>query len=652
LVLSFVLAFSPRSTRANPAAQAPKAKVETKTAGADAGPAENVIVDKGLRVEFEVEPAFGREGETKPVMEAEFAEVRFKITDAATAALVSTLEPAVWISRVGGMEEDLSCRDRIGMYIQGMLSFQADIDLNKYFILIMNNDQTISVVDPLLGVSGVTQLYAMIFLKDRGEDWVPSPDGKQLFVTMPKVNQVAVVDLENFKVIENVDAGSNPVRAVLQPDGKYLWVGNDGKAEGKSGVTVIDAQNYTVAAHIPTGGGHHEIAFSEDSLFAFVTNSLQDTLSVIDSQKLEKVRDLSVGRNPIAVQFSSLSRAAYVAAKGDGSITTVDGNSHEVTARIRTEPGLIALRSAPGGRWLFAANMKHDRVDVIDASQGRLAHRFEVGKAPHQFAFTDTYAYVRHLGTPEIKLIPLAQLGNKVTIAVQTVAMGSRDPGAYTYPASADSIYPTGEWAAVVAANPADRMVYYYMEGMIGPMGSYQTYGRVPRAVGVVDRSMRETEKGVYTAKFRVPKAGTYNVAFLIDSPVVNHCFAFTAEPNPLITAEKEKHPVRLEFLNKERNISVGEPFKVKFSLKRSVNDEPLSGLKDVLVLTTRMPGNWQERKLAKPLGDGRYEVGLVADRPGVYLVSVGIRSLKVDVTELPYRSFRATKTAKAEKGM
>ena len=651
-LLTLVLAFSTACIRANAAAQAPEAKVEAKKSGAEDSLAENVIVDKGVRVEFAVEPAYGQAGEPKPILEGEYAEVRFRITDAATGSPVSPLEPAVWISLAEGMEADISCRDRISRYLQGMLSFQADIDLNKYFILVMNNDQSISVIDPLLGVSGITQLYAMIILKERGEDWVPSPDGKRMFVTMPKADGVAVVDLENFKVIENVKAGNNPARIAVQPDGKYLWVGNDGKAEDKSGVTVINARTYAVAARIPTGAGHHEIAFSGDSLFAFVTNSMQGTLSVIDTQKLKKIKDLSMGKHPIAVQFSSLGQAAYVASEGDGTITVVDGARHEIAGTISTGPGLIALRSAPGGRWLFAANIRHNRVDVVDASKGSITHSFEVADQPHQFAFTDTYAYVRHLGTPEVTLIPLAQLGRKAKPALQKVALGNLAPGKYKWPAVADSISPTGEWTAVVAANPADRMVYYYMEGMIAPMGSYTTYGRIPRAVGVVDRSVRETEKGVYTAKIRVPRAGTYNVAFIIDSPVVDHCFTFTAELNPLIEAEKEKYAVRLEFLNKEFNIFVGEPFKVKFSLTRTSNDEPLTGLKDVLVIATRMPGNWQERQLAKPLGDGRYEVSLVPDQPGVYLVSVGIRSLQVDVTELPYRSFRATKTAKAEKGM
>ena len=69
------------------------------------------------------------------------------------------------------------------------------------------------------------------------------------------------------------------------------------------------------------------------------------------------------------------------------------------------------------------------------------------------------------------------------------------------------------------------------------------------------------------------------------------------------------------------------------------------------MVLTTRPPGNWQHRERAKPVGKGRYEVNLVADQPGVYYVSVGVPSLGLDFTALPYLSFRAIAGAVAERG-
>src|SRR5687768_17680227 len=50
-------------------------------------------------------------------------------------------------------------------------------------------------------------------------------------------------------------------------------------------------------------------------------------------------------------------------------------------------------------------------------------------------------------------------------------------------------------------------------EGMAAPMGNFQNYRRIPRAVKVVDRSLREESLGVYSTTARVPKEGVYNVS-------------------------------------------------------------------------------------------------------------------------------------------
>jgi len=646
---ALILLPAPVRVAAQPAPDEASKTEEPQQANHGAAAADSqAVVKKGMRVEFSVENV-GTDAPTgAPITEREYAEVRFRVTDAETGAPVSPLEPAVWITRTTG-SEDLSCRERIGSYLQGMLGFQADVDLNKYFILILNNDRSISVVDPLLGVSGITQLYAMVMLEKRGEDWTRSADDKLLFVTMPEAGKVAVVDLDNFKVARNVEAGANPVRIALQPDGRYLWVGNDASGEDDGGVTVIDARAHTVAGRIATGAGHHEIAFSGDSLLAFVTNKDSGTLSVIDVQKLEKVRDLPLEASPVAVQFSPLSGAAYVASD-DGALTTIDGATGEITDRLATGSGLAAFRLDPSGRWGFLAQASENRVDVLDASSGAIAHRLEVGEQPHQFTFTETYAYVRHLGTADVTLIPLAQLSLKARPGLQRIGFGSKAPGEYANPAAADAISPTGEWTAVVAANPADKYVYYYMEGMIAPMGSYTTYGRVPRAVGVVDRSVRETERGIYAAKFRVPASGDYNVAFLMDSPFIDHCFAFTAKPDARGVAEGQAGSVQLEYVAEERRVPAGGPLAVRFVLTRPGSDEPVSGLEDVVVLATRPPGTWQERQRAEPLELGLYEASITADQAGVYYVSVAVPSLGLDFTELPYITFMAVEDAPPEK--
>lgn len=602
-------------------------------ASAGAGAA-GVVTEKGVQVELSLAPE-------SPV-EGGFSDVRFRVTDAATGNPVAGLRPAVWISR-SDEARSLSCHDRISRHLQGMLSFQADVDLNKYFILILNDDQTISVVDPLLGVSGITQLFGMVVLEDRGTDWARSADGEHLFVTMSRVGKVAVIDLETFEGVAVIEVGPEPGRIALQPDGRYLWVAHDGSTEGAGGVSVVDAWKHTVVARIATGPGRHDIAFSDDSLLAFVTNGDGDTLSIVDVPRLEKLADLEVGEGPVAVEYSALADAAYAASR-DGTVTVVDATTREVVRRIETGAGLEDLRFDPTGRWGFAALGSLDRVDVLDASKRAVVHRLPVRGRPHQISFTDTYAYVRHLESAEVILIPLAQLGLEVDPSLQSVALGTRPPGEPTAPAVADSIVPTGEWTAVVAANPSDRQVYYYMEGMIAPMGSYSTYGRVPRAVAVVDRSLRETDEGVYTARFRVPDSGEHTVAFLLDSPWLHHCFTFTAAPDPARIAE-DRGVVELRFLTEEREVAAGAPVRLVFSLARRPRGRdgaPLAGLQDVTVLATRPPGVWQRRQRAEPLEGGLYQAVLDPDSPGAYYVSVAVPSLGLDFTELPFLTLRA----------
>ena len=167
----------------------------------------------------------------------------------------------------------------------------ADLDLNVYYVLTLNGNGTIAVVDPLFGYGG-TKLLAMIPLKSPGADWVLSNDESTVYVSLPESNEVAVVDTAKWEVRKYVPGGLMPERLALQPDGQYLWVGGGGVGErfADSGVTVLDTATLDVAARIRTGSGRHDITFSMDSRFAFVTNSQQDTVSVIDVRTLKKRR--------------------------------------------------------------------------------------------------------------------------------------------------------------------------------------------------------------------------------------------------------------------------------------------------------------------------------------------------------------------------
>jgi hypothetical protein len=237
-------------------------------------------------------------------------------------------------------------------------------------------------------------------------------------------------------------------------------------------------------------------------------------------------------------------------------------------------------------------------------------------------------------------MINLQELGKGRTPPVTSFAAGAEAPEKAAELGIADVIVPAPGEAAALVASPTDNIIYYYMEGMNAPMGNFLNYGHRPVAVGVVDRSLKEKEAGVYGARLQMPAAGTYDVAFLLDSPRILHCFSVAAQPNPLIKGEVKA--LDIKFLVEDRNVKVGEMVRLRFKLTDPETEQPKTALKDVRVLYYLSPGTQRTEAPAQEVEDGIYEAALSIPRPGAYYVYVASPSVKVQYGDLSYLTLRA----------
>ena len=595
-------------------------------------PAPQKIVEQGIAIEFTADPLAQNATSIKA---AEDVNVKFKVTDTTTGTPVKGLGLSAWINmRPKDKPTDpAQCREKIRSYLTGSLRTRPEVDLNSYYVLALNKSADISVIDPLLGFGG-SKLLTLVMMKSPGEDWLLSRDGENLFVTLPLINQVAVINTRSWKVTNYIDTGAKPTRIVAQPDQQYVWVTTAG------GVTVIDTAKLTVTSKIETGAGSHDIVISNDNRFAFLSNSESGTVSVIDIRKLEKLNDVKVGSRPMSLAVSELSKALYVASEGDGTVTVIEGQSHQVIAQMKTKPGARSVRFAPGGRYGFVLNTQQSTVSIFDAASNRVLHEVNTGKAPDQIMFSQTFAFVRSLETENVEMLRLSTIGDEVDVTEFPGGQGL--PGKGSPPVRADSIVLAPEGNAVIVANPVDKVLYYYSEGMAAPMGNFQNYRREPLAVLVVDRSLREIQPGVYSTTIKLPASGPYDVAFLNDSPRVAHCFEISAEANPLLK-EKPQVALSIEHQVKQREFNAKEEFVFRFKLIDTATGSPKPDLKDVRVLTFLSPGVWQRRDIAKSVGDGIYELKINVPQSGVYMLFVESSSMGVRYADLPYLMLHAT---------
>jgi len=606
-------------------------------------PYSRTVTLHGTSVTLNVDRVDGSKASKEPLKEFEDVNIQLRFADAVTKSPLTGDSPAAWIDRRFSMGPTTQnqCVGKVRRFAEGSTFSHTQVDLTSYFVVMMNNDSTLTVVDPRFGY-GDTRLLAIVSLHGPAEDWALTEDGKRLFVSVPSASEVAAIDTADWKVVSTRAQVDRAARIALQPDEAYLWV-SYGSGEENSGVDVLSPHDLKVLARIPTGRGYHHMAFTADSSFAFVTNPKDGTVSVIDVRKLARVVDIRTGEKPTWIAYSDLAKAAYVANEGDGRIVAIDAVSHTIRATMNASPGLGQIRFAPGGRFALTVNPTDNMIYVVDAATNRVVQRGKLDKGPDQIAFTNKEAHIRQRGSDSVLMIALASLGNPgAEISVADFSGGRHPPGEMSMPTPADGVVQASGENAVLVANPHDKSVYLYMEGNAAPMGNFSNYGREPRAVLSVDRSLREHSPGVYETTAKLPAAGSYDLAVFLDRPRVISCFDLPIAEDPALARTK---PPKLKIEPRvNRSAFLDEPAHVSFRFTFADTGKPDAGAKDILIL---MAGPmWQDRQVASYEGDGIYSVNFKVPTAGTYKVflrspSQGLRFATyatVEVTARPNR--------------
>ena len=612
------------------------------TAGEDAHPASaaysRTVTHQGTRIDLQVEHIDPGQHADSPFQVGENVRVRFKFTEISSGTPIRGASPAAWLDLTDPDRKTTpqQCIGKVKRLAEESTFSASEVDMNGNYVVSMNADPSIMVVDPRFAF-GDARLLALIPLKAPGEDWTVNADGSRIYVSMPAADAVAVIDTNSWQVIANLSVPHHPTRIALQPDEEYLWVAF-GAANADSGVTVFATRELKSAARILTGRGYHHIAFSDNSAYGFVTNPGSGSVSVIDIHRLAKIKDVPTGGSPSWIAWSDLAQAAYVSSESDGAIVAIGGKEHNLVARMAADPGLSQIRFAPGGRLALAINPQNDRVYVVDASVNRIIQTGKLEKQPNQLAFSSKMAYVRHRGSDSIFMIPLDSLGaeNK-PVSAGDFPGGEHPAGEMSVPTPADGLVHILGEAGVLVANPEDHAVYSYMEGMAAPSGSFSTYGREPRAVLEIERNLRERAPGTYETVVKLTRAGTYDLAMLLDKPQVVSCFDFSVMEDPRrVAALRPK--LKIELLTPPRSVATGsnqddKPVALRVRLLDAATSTPRTDIVDLTALIFS-PGVWQRREIARHVGDGVYILEFQPPRAGHYNVYLAVPSLGMDFVQ------------------
>src|SRR5215475_3821808 len=181
------------------------------------------------------------------------------------------------------------------------------------------------------------RLLSRIFIEGMPSHLEFDKDSRTVFVTLQQSGRVVAFDLQTQMIKWNIEIGKAPAGLVMLPDNKRLLVA----LTGEDGLVIMDPTDGSMTGRLQTGKGAHNFWPWGDGRHWLLSNRIEGTVSLIDTQTMTVVASLRVPGGPDCMDI------------------TPDGKELWVTQRF--------LR----------------RVAVVDLEQMKMVASIPVGKSPH-----------------------------------------------------------------------------------------------------------------------------------------------------------------------------------------------------------------------------------------------------------------------------
>lgn len=510
--------------------------------------------------------------------------------------------PAAWLVRMPG--EEPIAGDACERLVQGYGSrtplMQPEADLNAYQLVVLGENGTILVLDPLSGFGG-SRLLARLDLGRAPLWWTLDHDRGRLLAAIPDVG-LAIVTVGSWLQQHVVKWHTPPQYVAFNPTRNQLHVLS---GTGLGGTyEILDGETFKTVRSIRISEPRRLALDNQGGNTLIIMRHGVGMVNLFTSNKMALWRPK---KEVTAVVWSRAASRFFLALK-DGSIAEWRSGEKKATIITRTLIQSPQLVAAPDGRWLFAFNPTMNGVRVYDTASRKWRGTVDVAH-PTEISVSETYLYVRSATGPNVVLLPLESFYSTAPFTGK-VLTGGTIPHRH---GAMSSMAHVAESGLAFWVSHDDGQIYAYHEGMNAPSGSLSAQGERPLGLLVTRSLLAEQKPGLYTAWVTPKYGGRYVVPFMIQSPRVMKCITLTVTgPRPPEELRPQVVPVSWP-----DTVPVGEPMRLAFRVDRPQDAVPVSEL-DIMLLSSS--GMWQVQQHAHQ-ENGIYHVTAQFPAKGLYWV-------------------------------
>ena len=214
------------------------------------------------------------------------------------------------------------------------------------------------------------------------------------YVTNGGSNTLSIYDVVNVRLDRELPVGANPVAVIASPTRNEIYIVNSGMSGSSGSVSVLNAENNSIAATIVV---HHQpvaLALAPDGALAYVANSASNNVSVLDLKTRREVAVIGTGEEPAAVAVAPDGKTLAIANRRGNSVSLIDPATRQVRAVFAGCPGAGDLTILPDSTKVFAACSAGHQVMAIALAHSKLQPDapdrvealLDVGRNPVQLA--------------------------------------------------------------------------------------------------------------------------------------------------------------------------------------------------------------------------------------------------------------------------
>lgn len=476
------------------------------------------------------------------------------------------LAPMAWLRERG--PSDLPCGETAAAYRATGRASIGSVDLNGVVLGVAARDGAFTVLDPQRAL-GTANLLAARRLGEIPAAVAADPSSGHFLISLPGAGQVLA--MASYGQVQVLAEGLDRPGALVPAASGGAWLHEEGTGDvlrpGRGLRLDLDA------AAIAGDGG------TEPSQRLAVLSG--GRLLVIGDDGVQALSVPAPGATAIG-----LNRDAALWLGPDAlHVLWLDAPDHAQTIPLPGHFDRMAV--SPEGRMVFVHARERTGFAVVDLAVGRMIQGADTDSPVAEIAFLPGTALLRLADQSAIGVMDLRRTEPGTEAVVGRVAIGPPQPLGNAE--GATLLAPLLPEPALLAVH-ADSYAGFVLDGRHAvsgkpPMEAMRLRGGIPRIVRALDRGLRPTGPGQFTAAARLPRPGAWELVVSTGLGQMAFCAALPTPPAPQDTAGI---PGRIQ-----PQTDAGGGVRLRFI---TGDGTPAAGLSGVIDLAALM-GNWRIRQ-------------------------------------------------------